>query len=91
MWQNYICETDRTLAVWLCEHTHKLNEGPVEKYKLSQHAYEGDHRVMWDEPRILDIESNSRKRKCKESAHMVCLKNPISQPFPYGSPLSSMR
>jgi hypothetical protein len=34
----------------------------------------------WDEARILEIESNSRYRKYKESTHMVCLTNPISQP-----------
>jgi hypothetical protein len=36
--------------------------------------------LAWDEARILEIESNIRHRKYKESAHMVCLTNPISQP-----------
>jgi hypothetical protein len=48
--------------------------------KLAQHANEEGHRVGWDEARILEIESNSRYRKYKESAHMACLTNPISQP-----------
>jgi hypothetical protein len=30
--------------------------------------------------RVLEIESNSRDRKYKESAHMACLINPVSQP-----------
>jgi hypothetical protein len=38
---------------------------------------------------------NSRYRKYKESAHMACLSNPISQPSltfpPSGSPLPAMR
>jgi hypothetical protein len=33
-----------------------------------------------DEARILEIESNSRYRKYKESAHIACRTNPISQP-----------
>jgi hypothetical protein len=58
---------------------HNLKEGLLEKSKLVQHAYEEGHRVGWDEARILEIESNSRYRKYKESAHMACLTNQISQ------------
>jgi hypothetical protein len=36
--------------------------------------------MIWEEARILEIESNGRYRKYKESAHMLCLTNPISQP-----------
>jgi hypothetical protein len=59
---------------------HNLKEGLLEKSKLAQHAYEEGHRVGWDEARILKIESNSRYRRYKKSAHMACLTNPISQP-----------
>jgi hypothetical protein len=38
-------------------------------------ANEEGHRVGWDEARILEIESNSRYRKYKESAHMAA--NPV--------------
>jgi hypothetical protein len=34
-----------------------------ENSKLAQHAYEGGHRMGWDEARILEIESDSRYRK----------------------------
>jgi hypothetical protein len=54
--------------------------GFLEKSKLAQHAHEEGHRIGWDDARILEIESNSRYRKYKESAHMACLTNPISQP-----------
>jgi hypothetical protein len=37
-------------------------------------------KVGWDEAQISEIESNSRYGKYKESAHMACLTNPISQP-----------
>jgi hypothetical protein len=65
--------------VQLQEHKHNLKEGLLEKSKLAQHAWDEGHRVDWDEVRILEIESSSRYRKYKESAHMACLTNPISQ------------
>jgi hypothetical protein len=67
------------LAVRLYEHRYSLREGLIEKSDLTQHACEG-HRVGSDEARILEVENNSRCRKYKESAHMVCLTNLISQP-----------
>jgi hypothetical protein len=75
-----IGETGSPLAVRLREHRHNLQQGLLEKSKLAQHAYKGGHRVGWDDARILEIESNSRHRKYKKSAHMACLINPISQP-----------
>jgi hypothetical protein len=75
------------------EHRHNLQQGLLAKSKLAQHAYEEGHRVGWDDARILEIESSSRYRKYKESAHMACLTNPISQPSfdicPIWSPLIS--
>jgi hypothetical protein len=73
-------ETGRPLAVRLNEHGHNMKEGFREKSKLAKHAYEEGHRVVWNEARILEIESNSRHRKQRESAHMECLKIPIRQP-----------
>jgi hypothetical protein len=91
--RNYIGETGRPLAVRLRERRHNLQQGLIEKSKLAQHAYEEGHRVGWDDTRILEIARNSRYRKYKESAHMVCLTNPISQPtldiYPIWIPLSN--
>jgi hypothetical protein len=78
--RSYSCETGRPLAMWLCEYRHDLKEGLLEKSKVVQRAYEEGHRVGCDEARILEIESNSRYRKYKESAHVACLTNPISHP-----------
>jgi hypothetical protein len=75
-----IGETGRSIAMWLHEHRHSLKEGLLEKSKLAQHAFEEGRRVSCDETRILELESNSRCRKHKESAHMACSTNPISQP-----------
>jgi hypothetical protein len=49
--------------MWLREHRHSLKEGLLEKSKLAQHVFGEDHRVGWDEARVLGIESNSRSRK----------------------------
>jgi hypothetical protein len=54
--------------------------------KLAQHAYEEGHRVGWDKARVLATERN-RYRECKDSAHMACLTNPISQPTLAISPI----
>jgi hypothetical protein len=78
--RSYIGETGKPLAVRLREHKYNLKEGLLEKSKLAQHAYEESPRLAWDEARILEIESNSGYTKYKESAHMACLTNPISQP-----------
>jgi hypothetical protein len=78
--RSYIGETSSPLAVRLREHRHNLQLGLLEKSKLAQHAYEEGHRVGWNDARVLEIESNSRYRKYKESAHMACLTNSISQP-----------
>jgi hypothetical protein len=78
--RSYIGETGRSLAVWLREQKHNLKEGLLEKSKLVQHAYEEDHKVMWDQARVLEVESYSRFKKYKESAHMACSTKPISQP-----------
>jgi hypothetical protein len=78
--RGYIGETGRPLAVKLHEHRHNLRQVLLEISKLALPAYEEGNVVGWDEARILEIGSNSRYRKYKESAHMACLTNPISQP-----------
>jgi hypothetical protein len=78
--RSYVGETSRPLAVQLREHSHSLKEGLLEKWKLAQHVCEEGHRVSWNEARIWEIESNSRYRKYKESAHMACLISLVSQP-----------
>jgi hypothetical protein len=73
-------ETGRPLGVWIQKHRHNLREGLTEKSKLAQHAYEEGHRIGWEDAKILQIETNGRKRKLEESAHMACMANLISQP-----------
>jgi hypothetical protein len=71
------------------EHKFNLKNGLLDKLKLAQHAFEEGHQISWNEAKILQIEVNSRQRKYKESAHMACMENPISQPsleFPHLDP-----
>jgi hypothetical protein len=75
--RSYIGKRGRPLAVW--HHEHNLKESLLEKSKLAQHSYEEGRRIGWENARILEIESNSRYRKYKESVHMACLTNQISQ------------
>jgi hypothetical protein len=82
--RSYIGETGRPLAVRILEHRYNLKQSLV---VLAQHAYEEYHRVSWDEARVLEVESNSRYRKYKESAHLACSTNPISQPILDISPI----
>jgi hypothetical protein len=79
--RSYIGETGKPLAVWLREHRYNLKEGLLEKSDSAQHSYEEGHKVGRDEARIVEIESISRYRKYKKSAHMACLTNSISQPI----------
>jgi hypothetical protein len=78
--RSFISETGRHLAVLVRERRHTLQQSLLEKSKLSQRAYEAGHAVGLDNSRILQIENNSRYRKYKESDHVACLTNPISQP-----------
>jgi hypothetical protein len=59
----------------------------------AKHAHKDSHIVGWDKTRILEIESNTRYIKYKESAHMACLTIQSSQPnlgiYPIWIPLSS--
>jgi hypothetical protein len=61
--------------------------GLLEKSELAQHAYVKGQRVGWEEAMILEIESDSRYRKYKESAYMACLAHLIDQPNLEFSPI----
>jgi predicted GIY-YIG superfamily endonuclease len=78
--RSYIGETGRTLPMRLHEHRHNLQQRLLKKSKLAQHAYEEGITVWLDDARILEVESNSRFIKYKESAHIACLTITINQP-----------
>jgi hypothetical protein len=82
-----VAETGRPLAVRLKEHKYNLKEGLCERSKLAAHAFEEGHRVAWDQAEILEVECSSLCTKYKETAHIMCCKNPISQASVDMSPL----
>jgi hypothetical protein len=69
---------------------HENQQGFLEKSKLAQHAYEEDHRVGWDDARILETERNSRYRKYRESTNIQSA-NPVWTFLLSGSPSSAKR
>jgi hypothetical protein len=67
--RSYVGETGRPLAVRHRERRHNLQHDPLQKSKLTEHAYDEVHRVVSDEVKILKIESYSRYRKYEELSH----------------------
>jgi hypothetical protein len=43
----------------LHEHRHNFKDGVLGESKLVQNVYKECHRVIWDEARIVEIESNN--------------------------------
>jgi hypothetical protein len=67
-------------AMQLHEYRHHFKVSLLDKSKLAQHAFEEDHRIVWDEIGFLEIEVDSRYRKYLELAHHVtCVASLISQ------------
>jgi hypothetical protein len=66
--RSYIGDTGRYLVVQLNQYIHNFKEGLLENSKLAQCAYEEGHSVIWNEEKFLEIKSNSRYKKYKESA-----------------------
>jgi hypothetical protein len=79
---SHVIVTDVTSVKQICikEHKYSLTQSLLEKSKLAQHAYEGGHKIYWNEAKVLQIEPNTTYRKYKESAHMSLIGHPISQP-----------
>lgn len=57
-------ETGRPLCVQIQEHKGNLREGHMEKSKLAKYTYK-DHRISWEEAKILQIETNNRYRNSR--------------------------
>jgi hypothetical protein len=83
----YIGETRRPLEVRIKEHKYNLTQDMLEKSILAQHSYEEDHKICWNEGKVLQIEPNAVYRKYKESDHVSLLERQISQPSVDISPI----
>jgi hypothetical protein len=75
--------------VRLKEHSYNWNEGRFGKSKLALLAYEERNMFDWTQASFLQCESNATYRIYKETAHMLCSNNPISQPS-LETPVTSM-
>jgi hypothetical protein len=72
-WRNR--QTSSRAVPWTQAHS---PTGSPRNIKISRHAYQEGHSIGWDEVRVLEIESNSKKRKYMVSAPLANLANPIS-------------
>ena len=52
----------------------------TDKSRIADHVWAEDHKMSWDEAKILHREPNQFKRKFKEASFMSMSKNHISQP-----------
>ena len=85
--RRFIGETGRPWAVRLVKHRRNLGVGHLGRSILAQHSFEANHRVLWEEAKILETEQNPMYRKHQEEAHMARLQNPISRPNLEFSPI----
>ena len=78
--REYIGESKRPLRVRLEEHKRNVKLGYTDKSRIADHVWAEDHKMSWDEAKILNREPNQFKRKYKEASYMSMSKNHISQP-----------
>ncbi len=81
----YIGETGRNLSRRLKEHKTNCEKAELDKSAVTKHAWTYDHRIKWDEPNILAIDSHRFSRKMRESIEIE-KHNTIDQE---GKPLDS--
>ena len=62
----YIGETTRTAEQRVKEHKAHLTHGRMEQSAIARHVVEENHGIHW-EPRIIEREKNTTKRKVKEA------------------------
>ena len=78
----YKGETCRPLKVRLEEHRKAVVRGETEKSGMADHIWnvKGNHLPLWDEVEIIDREEHWRRRRLKESAHMLGYSDLLSRP-----------
>ena len=80
--KEYKLETCRPLKVRLEEHRKAVVRGEIEKSGMADHIWneKGNHLPLWDEVRIIDREEHWKRRRLKESAHMIGCSGLLSRP-----------
>ena len=71
----YIGETCRSLPKRIKEHQKYIKQNEFHKSKLTQHAFDNNHRINWNDSTILAKEPISKLRKLKESAFITLNKD----------------
>jgi len=66
----YTGETKRSLETRHKEHIADVKNKRFDKGALTQHAFDQSHRMVWDDSKVLDFESNYYTRRFIESFHI---------------------
>jgi hypothetical protein len=65
-------ETGRTLEVRVLEHKNLIKKDHTENSKLAEHAINNDHKILWDQARIIEKVFEGKKkenlRSCRNCA-----------------------
>ena len=78
----YVGETGRSVRTRKREHVDAVKTFNTKKSALSQHVMEFDHRIDWDNVKILKSESHAYRRRVAESFlinHKACSCNVINR------------
>ena len=68
---SYIGETKRPFGVRKKEHQGNVKNGQTEKSNVARHCWSKDHKMNWDEMKIIDTDSYIWSRKLKETLHSI--------------------
>jgi hypothetical protein len=75
---SYVGQTKRQLGTRIKEHKNNFKLDPSKYSVITEHILEFDHTFDWSNVRILDSESNYRKRLISEMIHIKEQKNGIN-------------
>ena len=63
----YLGKTGRSIGTRKREHTDAVKIFNTKKSSLNQHVMDFDHRIDWDNAKILKLESHAYRRRISES------------------------
>lgn len=67
----YIGETSRPLNVRIKEHQYLIKTFQIEKSKIAEHAWNNNHKILWNNTKTISKEPKSTRRKIKETAYIL--------------------
>lgn len=76
----YIGETKRPLEVRIKEHRKHTQLGETSKSGIAEHAWNADHRINWNDAKVIHRETHWKKRKFKEAAFIFQNPGTFSHP-----------